>query len=123
MIDGYHISSKFSLRLTSLDFSDDKSTLVQLRLGAVKQQAITWTNVDLDPYGITSPQWLKPKQNVQLCAGNMLKLISIYKKLGVLTPVLLKFVPNGPINNKQMLVKIVPWCQAGNKPLTETMMA
>ena len=31
-----------------LDSTDDKSTLVQVRLGAIKQQAITWANVDWD---------------------------------------------------------------------------
>ena len=29
-----------------LDLTDDKSTLVQLWLGAIRQQAITWANVD-----------------------------------------------------------------------------
>ena len=32
----------------SLDFTDDQSTLVQEWLGAVRQQAITWANVDPD---------------------------------------------------------------------------
>ena len=32
----------------SLDLTDDKSTLVQEWLGAVRQQAITWANVDPD---------------------------------------------------------------------------
>ena len=30
------------------DLTDDKSTLVQKKLGAVRQQAITWTSVDQD---------------------------------------------------------------------------
>ena len=30
------------------DLSDDKSTLVQVMVGAVRHQAITWTNVDQD---------------------------------------------------------------------------
>ena len=32
------------------DRTDDKSTLVQVMLGAVKQQTITWANVDQDNY-------------------------------------------------------------------------
>ena len=35
----------------------------------------------------------------------------------------LKFVPNDPINNKPALVRIMAWCQAGDKPLFEPMMA
>ena len=31
-----------------LDVTGDKSTLVQVMLGAVRQQAITWANVDPD---------------------------------------------------------------------------
>ena len=32
----------------SLDVTDDKSTLVQVMVAAVRQQAIIWTNVDPD---------------------------------------------------------------------------
>ena len=32
----------------SLDFTNDQSTLVQVMVGAVRQQAITWTSVDQD---------------------------------------------------------------------------
>ena len=66
---------------------------------------------------------LKLKQNVQLCAFNMVKIIYIYKNVCVLITVLLKLVPNDPIKNKQVLVEIKPWCRAGNSPLTETMTA
>ena len=31
-----------------MDLTDDKSTLVQVMLGAVMQQAVTWANVDPD---------------------------------------------------------------------------
>ena len=46
MIDGECISCEVAIRWMSLDLSDEKSTLVQL--GAIKQQAITWTNVASD---------------------------------------------------------------------------
>ena len=49
MTDGCDISSEIARRWTSLVLSDDKSTLVQVMAGAISQQAITWTNVDLDP--------------------------------------------------------------------------
>ena len=39
------------LRWIPQDLTDDKSTLVQVRLGAVRQQAITWTSVDQDLQG------------------------------------------------------------------------
>ena len=32
----------------ALDLTDDKSTLIQLMAGVVRQQAITWANVDPD---------------------------------------------------------------------------
>ena len=48
--DGCNSSREIALRWTSLDHSDDKSTYwFRYWLGAVRQQAITWTNVDLDP--------------------------------------------------------------------------
>ena len=33
--------------------------------------------------------------------------------------ILLKCVPQGPINNISVLVQIVAWCQIGDKPLSE----
>ena len=35
----------------------------------------------------------------------------------------LNFVPYGPVDYKSALVQIMAWCQAGNKPLSEPMMA
>ena len=43
MIDGWDIFCEIALRRMSLDLTDDKSTLVQVR-----QQAIAWANVDPD---------------------------------------------------------------------------
>ena len=48
VIDGWGISCKIALLWMSLDFTDDQSMLVQVLLCAVKQQAITWANVDPD---------------------------------------------------------------------------
>ena len=33
--------------------------------------------------------------------------------------ILLKCVPQGPINNIPVLVQIMAWCQIGDKPLSE----
>ena len=61
VIEGWDISHEIALRWMSLDLTD-KSTLVQVVawLGAVRQQTITWANVDQDlsPYGVTRPQWV-----------------------------------------------------------------
>ena len=39
------------------------------------------------------------------------------------TLISLKLVPKGPINNIPALVHIMTWCQSGDKPLYEPMMA
>ena len=46
MIDGWRISCESALRLILLDLADAESTLDVI--GAVRQQAITWANVDPD---------------------------------------------------------------------------
>ena len=43
LIDGLRISCEIALKWMSLDITDDQSILVQIR-----QQAVTWANVDLD---------------------------------------------------------------------------
>ena len=48
MIDGWGISCEINLRWMSMDFTDDNSTLVQVVFGAIRQQAITYANVDPD---------------------------------------------------------------------------
>ena len=60
--DGCDISSEIALRWTSLDLSDDKSTLVQ-GMAWCHQAASHYLNQcwprSLPPYGITRPQWVK----------------------------------------------------------------
>ena len=34
----------------------------------------------------------------------------------------LKFVPRSQIDNREALVKVMTWCQTGNKPVPEPMM-
>ena len=49
MIDGWGISCEFALIWMTLDFTDDQSTLVQ-----VKQQAITWANWESIAHPLTN---------------------------------------------------------------------
>ena len=64
MTDGCDISSENAFRRTSLDLSDDKSTLVQMK--ALCRQATShylsqcWPK-SVSPYGVTRPQWVKYK--------------------------------------------------------------
>ena len=62
--DGYEISSEIALRWRSLDFSDDKSTLVQV-MAWCRQATSHYLNQSwprsLTPYGITRPQWVKDR--------------------------------------------------------------
>ena len=48
LIDSWGIACEIALIWMSVDFTDDQSTFVQVMIGAVRQQAITWTNVDPD---------------------------------------------------------------------------
>ena len=66
MIDGWGISNEVAIRWMSLDFTKDKSTLVQVMAWCRQQQAITWTSVDPDlcchmaslgPNELTAPLW------------------------------------------------------------------
>ena len=47
----------------------------------------------------------------------------LYENCCIFINVSLKFVPNGPINNKLVLVRMMAWHPTGAKPLSETMMA
>ena len=61
MTDGCDISSKIALRWTSLDLSDDKSTLVQV-MAWCRQATSHYLNQCwprfLPLYGVTRPQWV-----------------------------------------------------------------
>ena len=45
---GWGISYEIALRWMPLDLTDENSTLVQVMACAIRQQAITWANVDPD---------------------------------------------------------------------------
>ena len=76
-------------------------------LGAIRQQAITWANVDL-----------------VLCrhmvGHNELKCIFVNENLN-LNKISLKYNPMGLIDNMAALVQIMAWRQTGDKPLSEPM--
>ena len=61
MNDGCDISSEIALRWTSLDLSDDKSTLVQVmawcRQATSHYLGQCWPR-SLSPYGVNRPQWV-----------------------------------------------------------------
>ena len=41
----------------------------------------------------------------------------------ILNEILQMYVCNGAVNNKPVLIRIIAWCQTGNKPLSEPMMS
>ena len=65
--------------------------------------------------------------------GNLSALLIIYtlthwgrdshKNFCILIKISLKIVPKAPTNNIPALVQIMAWCQSGDKPLSESMMA
>ena len=61
MTDGYDISSEIALRWTSLDLSDDQSTLVQI-MAWYRQATSHYLNQcwprSLPPYDVIRPQWV-----------------------------------------------------------------
>ena len=62
MTDGCDISREIVLRWTSLDFSDDKSTLVPVMdwcRQATSHNLNQYWPRSLPPYGFTRPQWVK----------------------------------------------------------------
>ena len=48
-------------------------------------------------------------------------IIFMDEKLCILIQTSLKFVPKGPTDNKPVLVQVLAWHQAGNKPFSEPM--
>ena len=68
MTDGYDISSEIAW-WTLLDFSDDKSTLVQVMAWCCQATSHylnqCWPR-SLPPYGVSRPQWFNVKLNEQL---------------------------------------------------------
>ena len=63
-----------------------------------------------------------PGQNGHCLADDKFRYIFMNEKFCILIEISLKFVPNGPINNKPPLVSIMAWHRIGDKPLSEPML-
>ena len=59
---------------------------------------------------------------VTILAGSIFKCNFRNEKFWILIKLSLKFAPKGPIDNKAVLVQVMAWHQAGNKPLPEPML-
>ena len=52
-----------------------------------------------------------PGQNDRHFADDIFKCIFMNEKFGILIRISLKFVPNGPIDNKPALFQAMAWCR------------
>ena len=66
---------------------------------------------------------LNMRQSGRYLPDNILECILLNENVCILIEILLKFVPNGPINNIPALDEKMDWHQPGNRPLSEPMMA
>ena len=94
MIDGCDISSEIAIRWTSLDLSDDKSTLVQV-LAWCRQATSHYLNQcwprSLPPYGVTRPQWVNKANLRDLIAATGLVISNGIKIVNFSARVTVKF--------------------------------
>ena len=68
--------------------------------------------------------WLiSPEQDGCHLADDSFKCNFMTEKCFILIQISLKFVSEGPIDNKAALVQVMAWRQTGNKPLPEPMLA
>ena len=120
---GWGISYQIALRWMPLDLTDDESTLIQVM--AWCHQATShylsqcWPR-SMSPNGITRPQWVNSlrlvmtfginEQNGQHYAGNIFKRILSHEKFSILIKIILKFVPEGPIDDELTLIQVMSWC-------------
>ena len=65
---------------------------------------------------------MKPEQNGRHIADDTFKWIFLIENCCILIKISLEFVPESLIHNKSALVKVMAWCQEGNKPLPEPML-
>ena len=57
-----------------------------------------------------------------ILADDIFKCIFLNENDRILIQISLKFVPNGPINNNQVLVYVMAWCRIRDKLLSEPML-
>ena len=65
---------------------------------------------------------LRPRQNGQYFADDILKCILLNENLWIWKKISLKYVPYGLIGNMTALVQIMAWCHTGDKSLSEAML-
>ena len=63
-----------------------------------------------------------PRQNGRHFADDIFKCIFVNENVWIPIKISLKVVPKGPINNIPVLVQILAWRLAGDKPLSEPIM-
>ena len=63
-----------------------------------------------------------PGQNGRHFLDDIFKCIYMNRKSCILIQISLKFDPNGPTDNKSVLVQVMAWCRTGDKPLPEPML-
>ena len=64
---------------------------------------------------------LRPRQNGRHFPDDIFKYIFLNENMWIFIEILLKFVPNGLINNIPALVQKMPWYRPGDNPLSEPM--
>ena len=57
-----------------------------------------------------------------ILAEDIFKCIFLNENVKISIKISLKFVPNGPIDNKSALVQVMDWRRTGDKPLSEPML-
>ena len=57
-----------------------------------------------------------------ILADDTLKLIFLNENIRISIQISLKFVPNGPIDDKSALVQVMAWRRPGGKPFPEAML-
>ena len=95
-------------------------------LGAIKEQAITWTTVDQGPwYHMASSgaiNTLNLRQNGRHLPDDSLKWIFLNENELIPINISLKFVPTGRINKIPAMVLILAWRRSGEKLLSKQIM-
>ena len=130
MTDGYDISREIALRWTSLDLSDDKSTLVQV-MAWCRQATSHYLNQcwprSLSPHGVTRPQkyntikkeiyQLQKKMGRVVC-GFPISICDLLKRhIDLFTIGNIIYKPGWCLHNKSTLVQAMAQCRTGDTPL------
>ena len=120
--DGCDISSEIALRWTSLELSDDESTLVQV-MAWCHQATSHYLNqcwpISLPPYGVTGPQWVNSLASGRY--GNkfksvIFKLVTQNSSLGTCCSIALRCMPQNLTNEKSAVVQVIDCCLMAPSP-------